>query len=375
MKFTADKRDMMNALGLVQGVANKKTPIQSLSCVLIRANKNIEMFATDLITSVTAVAIASSVDNTGAVAVPAKDMFDRVKAMPDGQVIVDATNSKAVTIKAGGTSRKFILHGLPADDFPPAPEMNPGKAAMVLSVAELSGLIERTHFAIHLDPERANLNSALLEWGEGLVRMVATSGHRMSVASIATDVETAGSALISLSSIQDLRKFVASAGASEEVTVAAERSSMTFSVGDATFGTKLVDSTYPPYQQVIPAEGRVDLISVPRRAFAEAIQSISLAASGDIDASGTVSGAGVTLAVEGSRMLVSSQSARGGVASDDMLVTYKGKYIKARLDPKYMLDVLNAIADDDVAIDIESDTAPMVIRAAGAVFVVMPMRL
>ena len=84
-----------------------------------RAGAALHIAATDLYLSVTG-SLEAEVKRAGSVAVPARDLYERVKAMPDGPIHISVSDGAATTLKAVGSARRYTLHGLPGSDFPAA---------------------------------------------------------------------------------------------------------------------------------------------------------------------------------------------------------------------------------------------------------------
>ena len=186
MNLIAPKKDLLNLLSAAQGIADKKAAMPVLVNVLLSAEgATVRAAATDLYMAISNTAPAE-VTAPGAITLNAKDLFERVKAMPDGPIQIVATDGSA-TVKAVGSARRFTLHGMPAADFPQLPRIKPGATSFDLPVGILSTLIARTHFSISTDETRARVNSALFEWHCKGVRIVSTDGHRLSKADAATD--------------------------------------------------------------------------------------------------------------------------------------------------------------------------------------------
>ena len=118
MEIVAPKKNLLRLLQRCQGVADKKSTMPVLANVLLSAEDNqLQLAATDLYISVSG-SLEAEVKQAGSVAVPARDMFDRVKHMPDGPIQINVANTAATTIQAVGLARRYTLHGLPGEDFP-----------------------------------------------------------------------------------------------------------------------------------------------------------------------------------------------------------------------------------------------------------------
>ena len=277
MEITVAKKDLLKLVSRMQGVAERKSTMPVLSNVLLAVDgpNALRLAATDLYLAISG-KIPAEVSKGGSVAVPAKDLLERVKMMPDGPIHIATQDNATTTLKATGSARRYTLRGMPGDDFPPLPTPSEGAPALALDVAVLQELIAKTYFSISSDETRAHLNSALFEWDGDTVRMVTTDGHRLSK----MEVKVAGrqataTMLIPLKAIHELRRLCeevlseskADGNTNKEppqLLITQSGSSAFFQGGGTTFSMKLVDAQFPPYSQVIPqnSDKKVDRKSV-----------------------------------------------------------------------------------------------------------------
>jgi DNA polymerase-3 subunit beta len=384
MELTVAKKDLLKIVARMQGVAERKSTMPVLANVLLAADGNnvLRLAATDLYLSLMG-RIPAEIAKGGSVAVSAKDLFERVKNMPDGPIVISSQDNATTTIKASGTARRYTLRGMPGDDFPPLPQPVDGAPTLALDVDVLSELISKTHFSISTDETRAHLNSALFEWDGEVVRMVTTDGHRLSKVDVkVTGRQASATMLIPLKAIQELRRLceemLADGGSGEkktpELLITQSGSSAFFQGAGTTFSVKLVDAQFPPYAQVIPQTSE-KVVRAPRTALADALKAVSVAAS---ERTG-----GVKLSLTKGSMRITSESPESGDGFDEIPVEYAGPNMSIGFNAKYFLDVLGAVGDDEVAIGLSGELDPAVLRPAGAaapsdrqyLSVVMPMRI
>src|SRR3954469_12230950 len=181
MHVVVAKKDLLRVLARCQGVADKKSTMPVLGNVLLEVSgtDQLRLAATDLYLAVSG-KIPAKVESGGAIAIGARDLFERVKLMPDGQISIVTSGGAATTIRAVGASRRFTLHGIPGEQFPSLPQPDETAAPLTIPIATVSSLIAGTYFSISNDETRLHLNSALFEWEGDRVRMVTTDGHRLS---------------------------------------------------------------------------------------------------------------------------------------------------------------------------------------------------
>jgi len=392
MDLTVAKKDLLRMAKRAQAVADKKSTMPVLSNVLLDATNTGELVvrATDLYLSVSG-AIPAEIRKKGSVAVPAKDLFDRISAMPDGPVVISCPDAGGTTrIKSGVGARSFSLLGVPGADFPQLPKPGPDAPHFKLPADLLKKLIGHTRFSISPDDTRPNLNSAMFEWHENKIRMVTTDGHRLSKMEINLG-DTQGattSLLLPLKAISELEHLADEAlaeakgelkegGTAPMVTLIPAEPNAFFEVAGATFSVKLVEAQFPSYKKVIP-ESSSRMARIPAVAFADALRAVSLAAN---DRTG-----GIKLGLSPGSLRVSSESPERGEGSDSLPMDYQGSEITIGFNAKYFQDVLAAIKDDgdEVLLGLSGELDPAVLRPAYAeeaakkfdfVAVVMPMRI
>jgi DNA polymerase III subunit beta len=382
MHVVVSKKDLLRTLARCQGVADRKSTMPVLGNVLLETTgaDHLRLAATDLYLAVSGT-IPAKLEKPGSVAVGARDLFERVRMMPDGEVVISTNESAATTIRAGGSARRYTLHGLPGEDFPALPQPDESAPVVTLTVATLGRLIAATHFSISTDETRLHLNSALFQWDGETARMVTTDGHRLSKMEVRTkDKQASASMLIPLKGVLELKRLCEEAQSdakgdsaeTPELTMVQSGPNAFFSLAGFQFSVKLVDAQFPPYQQVIPDTSE-RAIRAPRLAVADALRAVSLAAS---DRTG-----GVKLTLSGGKLRFESESPESGAGFDEVSVEYDGADMMLGFNARYFLDVLSAIEDDEVILGLSGELDPAVIRPGteshthSYLAVIMPMRI
>lgn len=383
MDLVIAKKDLERLVSRCQGVADKRSAMPALSNVLLAAEGNtLHVSATDMFLSVSG-QVAADVTTGGAIAVPARDLLERIKHMPDGRVQITTGQGASTTLKAVGSPRRYTLHGIPGSEFPVLPKPEAGSAALSLPVDLLRTLIHRTHFSISPDETRAHVNSALFEWSGDRVRMVTTDGHRLSKMEATVEGSNAtATMLIPMKAVGELRRLCDEARSEKTddgkesapvVHISQSGPNAFFEVAGTRFSVKLVDAQFPPYSQVIPRSSE-RVIRAPRRQLADALDAVRLAAS---DRTG-----GVKVSTATGLLRITSESPESGNGFDELAVDYTGGEVTIGFNAKYFLDVLGALdGEDEILLGISGELDPATLRpatesrVADYVAVVMPMRI
>ena len=374
MDVTLPKKDLLRLFGRTQGVADKKSTMPILSNVLVTAEQGgmLRASATDLFMAVSTTAVAE-VRSTGTVAIPAKELVERLKAMPEGLVQISSTEGATVLIKAVGAKREFRLRGMPGEDFPALPRPDTTATEIPLAASTLGDLISRTSFSISADETRPHLNSALLEWDGDVIRMVTTDGHRLSKYEVSSDggQKASFSLLVPLKGIVELRRLCDDLKSGDGAPLKLLRGgpNVFFATADSTLAIKLVDAQFPPYQQVIPQRTETG-VAVGRALLVDVLRAMSVAAS---ERTGSVK-----LGLSKGIMRVTSENPDSGDALDEVPVEYAGADMTIGFNVKYILDALGALDEEQVRLGLSGELDPVMIEPISSrryVAIVMPMRI
>lgn len=377
MELTISKRNFLRALARTHGVADRKSSMPILSNILVstESTNTLRLAATDLYLGVTATTEAV-VTSGGTVAVAARTLFDIVKNLPEGDVKLSVGPNYAAEIRCGKV--KYKIPGMPGDDFPPLP--SPGRAEFVeLDAEQVGDLIAKTQYSMSTDDTRPHLAGALFEGDGKVVRMVTTDGHRLSKAEQKLEGAMLNfSMLVPNKGIGELRRLIDDAkteqkkgdGSPAKIGVATTGGNAFFTGNGVLLSVKLADEQFPPYAKVIPQQQQRRVLC-PRQPLVDSLRRISLMSS---DKSG-----GVRLSVEAGVLRIVSENPDVGEGSEELDVDYAGEAVTIGFNAKYLLDVLTALTDDEVALEVSGELDPGVIKpggdAADFVGVVMPMRI
>ena len=368
MNLTLPKKSLLAALAAPVSCSERKSPNPILSNVLLSCDgAELTVSGTDLyIGASTKVPVDKG--TTGSIAVPGKELVDRVKMMPDGQIVLEAKEN-ALTLRAAGKARRYTLRGMPGTDFPQLPQPAEGAPTLAIEPAVLSSLIEKVGPSVSPDETRAHLNSMKVEWEGEVVKAISTDGHRLTLAEAKVDgVVSNFELLIPLKGVQEIRRFCESA--SGDVTLVQGGRHLFLSTPGATISTTLTDAQFPPYQQVIP-KGAKDLATLPASQVLEVVKAVAVASNEKT--------AGVKLTFSESRLRVSAESPETGEAEDFVEVDDLTRNLAIGMNAKYLCAALAAcIADQGpearVSVAAGGELDPMLLTCGAVTVVLMPMR-
>ncbi|MGX0893358.1 DNA polymerase III beta subunit [Pseudomonas sp. ADAK2 TE3594] len=186
MHFTIQREALLKPLQLVAGVVERRQTLPVLSNVLLVVEgQQLSLTGTDLEVELVGRVQLEEPADPGSITVPARKLMDICKSLPNDALIDIKVDEQKLVVKAGRS--RFTLSTLPANDFPTVEE-GPGSLTCSLEQSKLRRLIERTSFAMAQQDVRYYLNGMLLEVSAGIIRAVATDGHRLAMCSMQADI-------------------------------------------------------------------------------------------------------------------------------------------------------------------------------------------
>lgn len=366
MKIEIDRESLLAPLQAVIGVVERRQTLPVLTNVLMIADENgLSLTTTDLEVELVS-QVSTSVEEAGQVTVPARKLMDIVRNLPDGARIQLTLDQERAVITAERS--RFSLSTLPASEFPTVEDIGETQP-LLLPQRSLRELIDRTHFSMALQDVRYYLNGLLLELEPGLLRAVATDGHRLALGEISGDVQVdkGQQVIVPRKGIQELLRLLSDAD--EQVRLELGGNHLRVTLPELRFTTKLIDGRFPDYQRVIPrVEDRI--MKAEREPLRQALVRASILSNEKYR--------GVRFMLDENQLRIQSNNPEQEQADEELAVEYHGGSLEIGFNASYLLDALNAVDGDTVTMGVVDANSSCLISEPGSEiyrYVVMPMRL
>jgi DNA polymerase-3 subunit beta len=375
MEFRIQKNEFLKGLRIAQSIADRKSTMPMLANVLLRTSGKSKLMvaATDLNVSISA-ELKSKNSADGGLTVGAKALFDIVSNMPEDDVTVRRTENNWAEISGGKVNYRLV--GMPDRDFPKIPDHREADFRDV-DAAIVREMIDRTLFSVCNDETRFHLNGVLFESDGTTARMVSTDGHRLS--KVERKLEGAPSLtagiIIPKKGVTELKKLLENDGKASlavktpYVFVRSESARGDKSPADTMIlAVKLIESQFPPYEQVIPKEHIREVI-IDRQRLLAALKRAQLMSSET---------RGVKFSVSEDSLIITSDNPDVGEAREELEAQYRGDAVSIGFNPKYVIDLLSQMATDQVTLELNGELDPGLVRPFSDdnyLGVVMPMRI
>jgi DNA polymerase-3 subunit beta len=368
MNLTIAKEQLLNGLQAVQNVVSSRTTLPILSNVLMRAEgERLEFTATDLDVTVSC-GVEAKVKKGGASTVPVKRLFGIAREFGGSEIEIEVDDKFVCSVRAGASFYK--INGLNADEFPPLPKFKEDKK-VVLPQETLKSMMRKTSYAISNDEARYVLNGILISLKDHKMTMVATDGRRLALVDEEVEIseKSQGEFIVPAKAVNELNRLLQEKG---EVEVNFSENQAAFALkgeqgNSVLIVTKLIEGNYPNYRQVIPNETK-ERVALIREEFVHALRRAEIMTSEKANS--------VKMTFGKNNLAITANSPEVGEARESLAINYKGKEMAIAFNPKYLIDPLNALTEDEVFIELIDELSPGVLKINGPfLYVVMPMRL
>jgi DNA polymerase-3 subunit beta len=327
----------------------------------------LEFTATDLDVTV-ACGVEASVKKSGATTVPVKKIFGIARELGSSEIELEVDDKSVCSLRSGPSF--FKIRGLAAEEFPPMPKFKDEKK-VTLSQETVKGMLRKTSFAISTDESRYVLNGIFFSLKEHKLTMVATDGRRLALVDEEVDVseKSQGEFIVPAKAVNELNRLLQEKG---DVEINFTENQAAFSLKDeknhsVLVITKLIEGNYPNYRQVIPSETK-ERVQLVREELLHALRRAEIMTSDKQNS--------VKLAFSKNNLAITANSPEVGEARESIAINFKGKDMAIAFNPAYLIDPLNALANDEVFLEFIDELSPGVLKINGPfLYVVMPMRL
>ena len=372
MELVVRKTDLLRELQLFQGIVERKNTIPILANVLIEAaGDEVKFLATDLEVGLRSKCTAS-VAKGGSLTLPAKKLFEIIKALPETDVRIEEDKNG---VKVAADRFDSRMQTLPREDFPTLPDASGGYNA-TLPRDIVRQMIAKTQFAITGEDTRYFLNGALFILRPDSMSLVSTDGHRLALINAPREKSAKGKGgeeevrrILPRKTLLELGRLLADGEG--DIRYEAGENHLFFDIGGRLLISRMIDGQFPAFERVIP-KGNDKRIEFDRDRLTNAVKRVALLSNERSRA--------VKFQIDSGKVEIASSSPEFGEAKEVLMVDYTGTPVTICFNAQYVLDFLAVADTDGVSLDFKDEMSQAVMKPINAegyeyTYVIMPMRV
>ena len=369
MKIVCYKDKIIKALNsVVKGVASKTTmPI--LEGILIQTNDNEVKFTTyDLELGIEYI-INCNVQEQGSTVVNAIMFSEIIRKLPDTEIYISLNDKNLLEIECEGSLYKLAT--MNPEEFPELPKIEIENSIEV-DQNVLKNMIRKTIFAVSSEENRPIFTGCLFEIENNKLNLVAVDGFRLALRSIYLNKQTNNfSAVIPGKTLNEVNKIISDSF--EPVKIGVSKNQALFEMDNCKIVTRILDGEFLNYKNVIPSNWETR-IRVNKNSIQNSFERISLISASAIEKEKKYP---VKVQVDIGKVIISCTNQTGD-AKEELFVSTEGKNLEAGFNPKYFLDSLKAVEDEEVFIEFGTSISPCLIKSVennDYTYMILPIRL
>ena len=369
MKFTCYKDKIIKAINsVVKGVASKTTmPI--LEGILIQTNDNeIKLTTYDLEIGIEYI-MDCEVKEQGNTVVNAIMFSEIIRKLPDTEIEITLNDKNLLEIECEGSHYKLAT--MNPEEFPELPKIEIENSIEIEQNA-LKNMIRKTIFAVSTEESRPIFTGCLFETENNKLNVVAVDGFRLALRSIFLKNKTNDfNAVIPGKTLNEVNKILSDSF--EPIKIGVAKNQALFEMDNCKIVTRIIDGEFLNYKNVIPSNWETR-IKVNKNNLQDCFERISLISSSSIEKEKKYP---VKVNVDIGKVTISCTNQTGD-AKEELFVSTEGKNLEAGFNPKYFLDSLKSIEDEEVYVEFGTSISPCLIKStenSEYVYMILPIRL
>ena len=371
MQFKIEKNSLLKGITTVLNAIPNRTTIPVLEGIFIEAKDNKLI----LTTSDLEIGIEYIIDDNveikkeGAIVVPAITFTEIVRRMPE--LDIDIVVDKDGILKLECKGSKYQLSTMNADEYPKLPEIKI-ENSIILEQRNLKNLIKQTNFSVSSDENRKLYTGALFNAEKDKLTVIALDGFRLAIRGLKRDVKGDNKkefkVVIPGKSLNEVAKILDESF--DTVSIGTDKGQAIFQLDNCKIITKTLDGDFLNYNSLLETEPETT-VKVNRLLFLESLERVMLISTAKEKKEP------VTISVSVGKMNLNCISTIGN-ADEELVVETEGKDTSLRFNPKFFMDVLRNIEDEEVNINFSTSVSPCLITPVDKdrdyTYIILPLR-
>ena len=357
MKLICSKSNLLHGVNIVSKAVPTRTTMAILECILIDASANeIKLTANDMELGIET-KIEGEIAERGVIALDAKIFSEIVRKLPDSDVTIETDASFKTTITC--EKAKFNIVGKSGDDFSYIPYIERNEP-IVMSQFTLKEVIRQTIFSIADNDNNKLMTGELFEIEENDLKVVSLDGHRISIRNIELKNNYSHKkVVVPGKTLQEVSKILPGS-AEDEVSIFLTDNHIVFEFENTTVVSRLIEGEYFKIEQMLSSDYETK-VKINKRELLDCIDRATLLVKeGDKKP--------IIMNITDGTMELRINSFIGSM-NEDIDIAKEGKDILIGFNPKFFIDALRVIDEEEVTLYMVNPKAPCFIKDDEGTFI------
>ena len=349
MKFTVEKRLLNEAVTNLQRAVSSKTSIPALEGILICSEENrLILTAYDLEIGMQT-ELPAIISAPGAIILTAKLFAEIVRRSPDEDITIDVDDRNTATITSGVSC--FTIIGMDSAEFPELPKITDADT-IKMPQELLKSMIRQTLFAVADSTAKPIHQGSLFKIENGNLDVVSVDGYRLALRREAINYANNTEFVVPGKTLNEISKIL-SGEVEDQVKIFFTENHIVFEFDDTVVVSRLIEGEYFRIDQMLSSDYETK-VKINKREFLECIDRATLFVK-----EGDKKPIIITIDDTGMQLNINSQM---GSMNEEIDIDKEGKDIMIGFNPKFLIDALKVIDDEEISIYLVNPKAPCFIK-------------
>ncbi len=367
MKFICSKDALNQAINIAQKAVANKATLEILEYILLVADETgLKLRSNNLQLAIETIVSDVKVEKTGYVCLESRMFGEIVKNLPSGDVEINVEETFEATIKA--SKSKFKLKGLDGVDFPKMREVGE-EISFDLNVEDFNDMIRKTSFSVAKDDAKPVITGELFSVKDKKINVVSLDGFRISHVSRNIEAEGEFDVVIPGTALNEVNKILPS-NPEEKLTISLNNEHIKFKSDKFILVTSLISGDFLKYETMF-IDTYLTRIIINRQEFERALRRTLIISQEN------KSRTPVKFNIKDDNIILTSN---GSIVDfyEEVPVDQSGENMEIGFNPKYILEAISVMEDEQVQITFNGQLNPCIIRGVeknDCEYLVLPLRL
>lgn len=350
MKIICSKSNLLAGVQIVSKAVPSKTTMSILECILIDTTTGIiKLTANDMELGIETI-IEGEIIEKGIIALDARIFLEIVRKLPDNKIVVESDQNLKTTITC--EKAKFNIIGKSGEDFSYLPEIEKNDS-IIVSQFTLKEVVRQTIFSIADNDNNKLMTGELFEIHEDQLKVVSLDGHRISIRKIGLkNFYGSRKVVVPGKTLNEISKILPG-DADKDVQIFFTDKHIVFEFDHTTVLSRLIEGEYFKIDQMLSNDYETK-VRINKKEFLNCIDRATLLIKeGDKKP--------IIINIKDGSMELKINSTVGSM-DEEIDIVKNGKDLMIGFNPKFLIDALRVIDDEEIDIYLVNPKAPCFIK-------------
>ena len=363
MKLICSKSNLLSGVNIAIKAVPSRTTMPILECILIDASQGeIKLIANDTELGIETV-IEGIIEEPGIIALDAKIFSEIVRKLPDNDIVIHSDDTFKTLITC--EKSKFNIIGKLGDDFSYLPVIEKNEPVSITQFT-LKEVIRQTIFSIADNDNNKLMTGELFEINENTLKVVSLDGHRISIRNIELRHNCEyKKVVVPGKTLQEISKILPGS-AEEYIDIYITENHILFEFDNTIVVSRLIEGEYFRIDQMLSSDYETK-VRINKKEFLSCIDRATLLVKeGDKKP--------VIINITDDAMELKMNTIIGSM-DEEIDISKSGKDLMIGFNPKFLIDALRVIDDEEVDLYMVNPKAPCFIRdeEENYVYLILPV--